>query len=108
MTGKKLMGKKRLEQQQFDHQDRSARGKAPLSRGRSGDVPCTTFLFIDDPLHLQTDAIVFLFIFILNSSLRSKAECFRQPLIRSNPEFAANPFEIIRTHARNTLASHQP
>jgi len=37
-----------------------------------------------------------------------KAECFRQPLIRSNPEFAANPFETIRTHARNTLAPYQP
>jgi len=35
-----------------------------------------------------------------------KAERFRQPLIRSNPEFAANPFETIRTHARNTLVSH--
>jgi len=35
-----------------------------------------------------------------------KAERFRQPLIRSNPEFAANPFETIRTHARNTLVAH--
>ncbi|KAI0286992.1 hypothetical protein BGY98DRAFT_24925 [Russula aff. rugulosa BPL654] len=37
-----------------------------------------------------------------------KAERFRQPLIRSNPEFAANPFETIRTHARNTLVPHRP
>ncbi|KAH9985405.1 ribosome biogenesis protein SLX9-domain-containing protein, partial [Russula compacta] len=37
-----------------------------------------------------------------------KAELFRQPLVRSNPEFAANPFETIRTHARNTLVPHQP
>jgi hypothetical protein len=39
---------------------------------------------------------------------RRKAERFRQPLIRSNPEFAANPFETIRTHARNTLVPHKP
>jgi len=37
-----------------------------------------------------------------------KAERFRQPLIRSNPEFAANPFETIRIHARNTLVPHKP
>ncbi|KAI0002067.1 ribosome biogenesis protein SLX9-domain-containing protein [Russula vinacea] len=37
-----------------------------------------------------------------------KAERFRQPLIRSNPEFAASPFETIRTHARNTLVPHTP
>ncbi|KAF8481136.1 ribosome biogenesis protein SLX9-domain-containing protein, partial [Russula ochroleuca] len=37
-----------------------------------------------------------------------KAERFRQPLIRSNPEFSASPFETIRTHARNTLVPHQP
>jgi len=36
-----------------------------------------------------------------------KAERFRQPLIRLNPEFAANPFETIRTHARNTLVPHR-
>ncbi|ETW87335.1 hypothetical protein HETIRDRAFT_243058, partial [Heterobasidion irregulare TC 32-1] len=32
-----------------------------------------------------------------------QAERLRQPLILSNPDFAANPFETIRTHARNTL-----
>ncbi|KAH9982425.1 ribosome biogenesis protein SLX9-domain-containing protein [Lactifluus volemus] len=37
-----------------------------------------------------------------------KAERFRQPLILANPEFAANPFETIRTHARNTLIPQQP
>jgi len=37
-----------------------------------------------------------------------KVERFRQPLIRSNPEFASNPFETIRTHARNTLVPHPP
>jgi len=36
------------------------------------------------------------------------AERFRQPLIRSNSEFASNPFETIRTHARNTLVPHHP
>lgn len=36
------------------------------------------------------------------------AERFRQPLIRSNPDFTANPFETIRTHARNTLVPHRP
>ncbi|KAI9457731.1 ribosome biogenesis protein SLX9-domain-containing protein [Russula earlei] len=35
-----------------------------------------------------------------------KAERFRQPLIRSNPEFAANPFATIQTHAQNTLVPH--
>ncbi|KAI0271336.1 ribosome biogenesis protein SLX9-domain-containing protein [Gloeopeniophorella convolvens] len=36
-----------------------------------------------------------------------KAEQFRQPLILATPEFAANPFETIRTHARNTLVAHK-
>jgi len=30
----------------------------------------------------------------------------RQPLIRSTPEFASNPFQTIRTHAQNTLVKH--
>jgi len=36
-----------------------------------------------------------------------KAERFRQPLIRADPAFAANPFGTIRTHAQNTLVPHQ-
>jgi hypothetical protein len=47
-------------------------------------------------------------IFFFLTLHRRKAERFRQPLIRSNPEFAANPFETIRTHARNTLVPHRP
>jgi hypothetical protein len=47
-----------------------------------------------------------LFFFFFNVATNRKAERFRQPLIRSNPEFAANPFETIRTHARNTLVPH--
>jgi hypothetical protein len=35
-----------------------------------------------------------------------KAERFRQPLIRADPAFAANPFGTIRTHAQNTLVPH--
>ncbi|KIY72850.1 hypothetical protein CYLTODRAFT_417627 [Cylindrobasidium torrendii FP15055 ss-10] len=30
----------------------------------------------------------------------------RIPLVLSNPEFSKNPFEAIRTHARNTLVQH--
>jgi ribosome biogenesis protein SLX9 len=40
--------------------------------------------------------------------IRRKAERFRQPLIRLNPAFAANPFETIQAHARNTLVPHRP
>ncbi|KAI0257601.1 ribosome biogenesis protein SLX9-domain-containing protein [Lactifluus subvellereus] len=36
-----------------------------------------------------------------------KTERFRQPLILANPQFAANPFETLRTHARNTLVPQQ-
>jgi solute carrier family 35 protein F5 len=36
-----------------------------------------------------------------------QTEQFRQPLIRSNPEFAKNPFATIRTHAQNTLTKQQ-
>jgi hypothetical protein len=46
------------------------------------------------------------FFFFKTPLLCRKAERFRQPLIRSNPEFAGNPFETIRTHARNTLIPH--
>ncbi|KAJ3570249.1 hypothetical protein NP233_g4521 [Leucocoprinus birnbaumii] len=46
----------------------------------------------------------------LSKNQRKRAlqtEMFRQPLIRSNPEFAKNPFATIRTHAQNTLIKHQ-
>ncbi|EIM83429.1 uncharacterized protein STEHIDRAFT_63376, partial [Stereum hirsutum FP-91666 SS1] len=36
-----------------------------------------------------------------------KAERLRQPLILSNPDFAANPFKTIRLHAQNTLIPHE-
>lgn len=36
-----------------------------------------------------------------------KTERFRIPKILATPEFAANPFETIRTHAQNTLLKHQ-
>ncbi|KAN0135749.1 Ribosome biogenesis protein SLX9 domain containing protein [Lactarius tabidus] len=36
-----------------------------------------------------------------------KAERFRQPLIRADPSFTANPFGTIRTHAQNTLVPRQ-
>lgn len=29
-------------------------------------------------------------------------------MILSNPAFASNPFETIRTHAQNTLLKHEP
>ncbi|TFK76992.1 hypothetical protein BDN72DRAFT_783667 [Pluteus cervinus] len=35
-----------------------------------------------------------------------KLEQLRQPQIRSNPQFSTNPFETIRTHAKNTLIVH--
>ncbi|KAI0313554.1 hypothetical protein OF83DRAFT_1140909 [Amylostereum chailletii] len=38
----------------------------------------------------------------------SKVEQFRMPQILANPEFIANPFQTIRTHAKNTLIQHQP
>jgi len=46
----------------------------------------------------------------LSKNQRKRAlqmEQFRQPLIRSNPEFVNNPFQTIRTHAQNTLVKHQ-
>ncbi|KAI0814856.1 ribosome biogenesis protein SLX9-domain-containing protein [Irpex lacteus] len=36
-----------------------------------------------------------------------QAERMRIPLILSNPEFSANPFKTIRTHAQNTLVKHE-
>ncbi|KAI0673465.1 ribosome biogenesis protein SLX9-domain-containing protein [Trametes maxima] len=35
-------------------------------------------------------------------------ERMRVPLILATPEFAANPFRTIRTHAQNTLVKHEP
>ncbi|KAF9532038.1 ribosome biogenesis protein SLX9-domain-containing protein [Crepidotus variabilis] len=37
-----------------------------------------------------------------------KLERLRHPLILKNPEFTANPFQTIRTHAQNTLLKHTP
>ncbi|KAI0068387.1 hypothetical protein BV25DRAFT_1818801 [Artomyces pyxidatus] len=37
-----------------------------------------------------------------------KAEQFRLPKILANPDYAANPFKTIRTHAQNTLILHRP
>jgi len=45
----------------------------------------------------------------LRNSQRKRAlqtERLRIPLILSNPEYAANPFKTIRTHAQNTLIKH--
>ncbi|KAA1468153.1 hypothetical protein DENSPDRAFT_833364, partial [Dentipellis sp. KUC8613] len=36
-----------------------------------------------------------------------KAEQMRQPMILANAEFSANPFQVIRTHAQNTLVQRQ-
>ncbi|KAJ3477201.1 hypothetical protein NLI96_g10629 [Meripilus lineatus] len=36
-----------------------------------------------------------------------QTEKLRIPLILSNPAFASNPFQTIRTHAQNTLVKHQ-
>ncbi|KAG5648084.1 hypothetical protein DXG03_007119 [Asterophora parasitica] len=46
----------------------------------------------------------------LSKSQRKRAlqmEQVRHPLILSNPDFAANPFQTIRTHAQNTLVKRQ-
>ncbi|RDB28908.1 hypothetical protein Hypma_015413 [Hypsizygus marmoreus] len=46
----------------------------------------------------------------LSKSQRKRAlqlEQIRHPLILSNPDFASNPFQTIRTHAQNTLLKHQ-
>ncbi|RPD81976.1 hypothetical protein L226DRAFT_528186 [Lentinus tigrinus ALCF2SS1-7] len=37
-----------------------------------------------------------------------QVERMRIPLILATPEFAANPFQTIRTHAQNTLLKHEP
>ncbi|RDX50392.1 hypothetical protein OH76DRAFT_1402422 [Lentinus brumalis] len=37
-----------------------------------------------------------------------KVERMRIPMILATPEFAANPFQTIRTHAQNTLLKHEP
>lgn len=47
----------------------------------------------------------------LSKSQRKRAlqlERMRIPPILSNPEFASNPFQTIRTHAQNTLLKHEP
>ncbi|GLB36259.1 putative ribosome biogenesis protein SLX9 [Lyophyllum shimeji] len=46
----------------------------------------------------------------LSKSQRKRAlqtEQVRHPLILSNPDFKANPFQTIRTHAQNTLVMRQ-
>jgi len=45
----------------------------------------------------------------LTKSQRKRAlqtERLRVPMILSNPEFASNPFQTLRTHAENTLVKH--
>ena len=42
----------------------------------------------------------------LHLTFSSELERFRHPLILSNPEFSTNPFQTIRTHAQNTLLTH--
>ena len=37
-----------------------------------------------------------------------QVERMRIPMILATPEFAANPFQTIRTHAQNTLLKHEP
>ncbi|KAL1951676.1 hypothetical protein VTO73DRAFT_825 [Trametes versicolor] len=47
----------------------------------------------------------------LSKNQRKRAlqlERMRIPLILSTPEYAANPFQTIRTHAKNTLVKHEP
>ncbi|KAI0375332.1 hypothetical protein BV20DRAFT_1032580 [Pilatotrama ljubarskyi] len=47
----------------------------------------------------------------LSKNQRKRAlqlERMRIPLILATPEFAANPFQAIRTHAQNTLVKHEP
>ncbi|KAI0734572.1 ribosome biogenesis protein SLX9-domain-containing protein [Fomitopsis betulina] len=47
----------------------------------------------------------------LSKNQRKRAlqlEKARIPMILSNPAFASNPFETIRTHAQNTLLKHVP
>ncbi|KAH9847388.1 ribosome biogenesis protein SLX9-domain-containing protein [Lenzites betulinus] len=47
----------------------------------------------------------------LSKNQRKRAlqvERMRIPLILATPEFAANPFQTIRTHAQNTLIKHEP
>ncbi|KAI0830642.1 ribosome biogenesis protein SLX9-domain-containing protein [Trametes gibbosa] len=47
----------------------------------------------------------------LSKNQRKRAlqvERMRIPLILATPEFSANPFQTIRTHAQNTLVKHEP
>ncbi|KAH9944103.1 ribosome biogenesis protein SLX9-domain-containing protein [Epithele typhae] len=47
----------------------------------------------------------------LSKNQRKRAlqvERMRIPMILATPEFAANPFRTIRTHAENTLLKHEP
>lgn len=37
-----------------------------------------------------------------------QVERTRIPMILATPEFAANPFQTIRTHAQNSLLKHEP
>ncbi|PIL31636.1 hypothetical protein GSI_06338 [Ganoderma sinense ZZ0214-1] len=37
-----------------------------------------------------------------------QVERMRIPMILATPEFAANPFQTIRTHAQNSLLKHEP
>jgi len=46
----------------------------------------------------------------LSAAQRKRAlqlEQTRQPFVLSNPTYASNPFQVIRTHAQNTLVKHQ-
>ncbi|TFY83767.1 hypothetical protein EWM64_g232 [Hericium alpestre] len=70
---------------------------APLKRSQRKQALCVPFSSRRASIGQNTD----------NRGDR-KAEQLRQPMIRSNPEFAANPFQTIRTHAQNTILQVKP
>ena len=73
----------------------------PLTRSQRRRALWVIFFFPLHPLFLEKrdDRCFFFFL----SWPHRKAVRFRQPLIRADPAFAANPFGTIRTHAQNTL-----
>lgn len=74
---------------------------APLSKQQRKRALCVFSL-----ISLLTSCVDDLTL-IIALCLHRQTEKLRIPLILSNPAFASNPFQTIRTHAQNTLVKHQ-
>lgn len=82
---------------------------APLSKNQRKRV-----LYVSDACYRSVCDALFIRICMrgMRRSLRHpfsrQVERMRIPMILATPEFAANPFQAVRTHAQNSLLKHEP